>query len=123
MSAAAKHATPSPPEPRVLSIYVAPHPNEGWVNLHRPPKIPTEESDNLLEKTRALGRLLGQELRVTDSGEGTDGSITDASGLPKLDSLGIAGTEARSKHNQIRLSSLLERTQFSAVLIGRLGRK
>ena len=81
------------------------------------------ESDNLLEKTRALGRLLGQEPGVTDSGEGTDGSLTDEMGLPRLYTLGIAGTGAHSNHNQIRLSSLLERAQLSAVLIGRLGRK
>jgi len=96
---------------------------DSWVNLHRPPKIPTEESDYLLEKTRALGRLLGQELGVTDSGGGTDGSLTQAAGLPTLDSLGIAGTGAHSNREQARLSSLLERAQLSAVLIGRLARE
>ena len=60
---------------------------------------------------------------LTDSGGGNDRSLTDARGLPKLDSLGIAGTGAHSNHNQLRLGSLLERTQLSAVLTGRLGRK
>jgi glutamate carboxypeptidase len=93
---------------------------ESWVNLHRPPKIPTPESDYLLEKARAIGRLLGQELGVTDSGGGTDGSLTQAVGLPTQDSLGVAGTGAHSNREQARVSSLVERAQLSAVLIQRL---
>ena len=93
---------------------------DSWVNLHRPPKIATEESDYLLEKTRAIGRFLGQELGVTDSGGGTDGSLTQAVGLPTLDSLGIAGTGAHSNREQARVSSMVERAQLSAILIKRL---
>lgn len=93
---------------------------ESWTNLHRPPKIPTVESDRLLEKTRAIGRLLGQDLGVYDSGGGTDGSLTQAAGLPTLDSLGIAGSGAHSNREQARVSSLLERAKLSAVLIRRL---
>lgn len=96
---------------------------DSWVNLHRPPKIATAESDYLLEKTRSIGRLLGQELGVTDSGGGTDGSLTQAVGLPTLDSLGIAGTGAHSNREQARLSSLVERAQLSAVLIRRLSQE
>ncbi len=91
-----------------------------WTSLHRPPKIPTEESDALLNKTIAIGRLLGQELTVTDSGGGTDGSLTQAIGLPTLDSLGSDGTGAHSKREEGRISSLVERAQLSVVLIGRL---
>jgi len=93
---------------------------ETWINLHRPPKIPTEESDHLLEKTRSIGRLLGQDLGVTDSGGGTDGSLTQAVGLPTLDSLGVAGTGAHSNREEARISSLVERAQLSALLIRRL---
>ena len=93
---------------------------ERWINLHRPPKIPTQKSDFLLEKTRAIGRLLGQELGITDSGGGTDGSLTQAVGLPTLDSLGVAGTGAHSGREQARVSSLVERAQLSALLIRRL---
>lgn len=94
-----------------------------WTNLHRPPKIPTPESDYLLEKTRAIGRLLGQDLAITDSGGGTDGSLTQAVGLPTLDSLGVAGTGAHSNREEARVSSLVERAKLSAVLIHRLSRE
>ena len=93
---------------------------ESWTNLHRPAKIATPESDYLLNKTIAIGRLLGQELGVGDSGGGTDGSLTQAVGLPTLDSLGSAGTGAHSNREQGRVSSLVERAKLSAVLIRRL---
>lgn len=91
-----------------------------WTNLHRPPKIPTAESDYLLEKTIAIGRLLGQEIGITDSGGGTDGSLTQAAGLPTLDSLGVSGTGAHSNREQARVSSLVERAKLNAILIHRL---
>ena len=93
---------------------------ESWINLHRPPKVPTAESEHLLEKTLAIGRLLGQELGVVNSGGGTDGSLTQAMGLPTLDSLGVAGTGAHSNQEKARVSSLVERAKLSAVLIRRL---
>ncbi len=93
---------------------------ESWINLHRPPKIPTPDSDILLNKSVAIGRLLGQELGIIDSGGGTDGSLTQAVGLPTVDSLGAAGTGAHSNREQARISSLAERAKLSAVLIRRL---
>lgn len=93
---------------------------ESWTNLHRPAKIATPESDYLLNKTIAIGRLLGQELGVGDSGGGTDGSLSQAVGLATLDSLGSAGTGAHSNREEGRVSSLVERAKLSAVLIHRL---
>jgi glutamate carboxypeptidase len=92
---------------------------ESWVNLHRVLKIPSKRSDELLNKTIVIGRLLGQELGIIGSGVGTDGSLTQAAGLPTLDSLGIEGLGA-SNRVEARLSALLERAHLSAVLISRL---
>lgn len=96
---------------------------ESYINLHRPPKIPTPESDYLLGKTIAIGRLLGQDIGIIDSGGGTDGSLTQGVGLPTLDSLGIAGSGAHSNREEARLSSLTERAALSAILIRRLARE
>ena len=93
---------------------------ESWTNLHRPPKVPTEESEYLLERTLAIGRLLGQELGVVNSGGGTDGSLTQAAGLPTLDSLGVAGTGAHSNKEEARVSSLVDRAKLNTILIRRL---
>lgn len=94
--------------------------SESWSNLHRPAKIATPESDYLLNKTIAIGQLLGQNLGIANSGGGTDGSLTQAVGLPTLDSLGSAGSGAHSDREQGRVSSLVERAKLSAVLITRL---
>ena len=94
-----------------------------WINLHRPPKTPTPESDDLLEKALSIGRLLQQEIGITDSGGGTDGSLSQAVGLPTIDSLGVAGTGAHSNREEARVSSLIERTKLSAILIHRLASK
>ena len=93
---------------------------ESWVNLHRPPKIPTPESDQLLDKTINIGRLLGQSLSIGDSGGGTDGSLTQAVGLPTLDSLGSSGTGAHSDRENAEADSLLARAKLSTVLLQRL---
>ena len=93
---------------------------ESWTNLHRPPKIPTPESDDLLQKTLSISKLLGQTIGVGDSGGGTDGSLTQAVGLPTLDSLGVAGSGAHSDREEGRISSLVERAKLSAILIHRL---
>lgn len=96
---------------------------ESYINLHRPPKIPTPESDYLLDKAISIGRLLGQDIGIIDSGGGTDGSLTQGVGLPTIDSLGIAGSGAHSNREEARASSLAERAALSAVLIRRLARE
>lgn len=90
------------------------------VNLHRPPKIPTPESDRLLQRTVDIGRLLGEQIGVSDSGGGTDGSLTQAVGLPTLDSLGLTGTGAHTEREEARVDSLVQATQRAAILIHRL---
>ena len=91
-----------------------------WIHLHRPPKIPTESSDYLLNKAIGLGSLLEQSYGITDSGGGTDGSLTQAVGLPTLDSLGIDGSGNHSDREKAHIGSLVQRAKLSALLIQRL---
>lgn len=94
--------------------------SELWISLHRPPKIPTAVSDALLQRTIAIGRLLGEDIGIADSGGGTDGSLTQAVGLPTLDALGVIGTGAHSEREMMRVDSLLQTTRRTAILIHRL---
>lgn len=94
--------------------------SEIWVNLHRPPKIPTPASDRLLYRTVAIGALLGEQISVADSGGGTDGSLTQAAGLPTLDSLGLIGSGGHSQREQADLDSFVQTTKRAAILIHRL---
>lgn len=96
---------------------------ETWINLHRPPKVPTPESDHLLNRTIGIGALFGQRLSPADSGGGTDGSLTQAAGLPTLDSLGSDGSGAHSERENARVSSLVARAKLSAVLLDRLSKE
>jgi len=93
---------------------------EIWVNLHRPPKIPTPASDQLLYRTVAIGALLGEQISVADSGGGTDGSLSQAAGLPTLDSLGLIGSGGHSQREQVDLNSFVQTTKRAAILIHRL---
>lgn len=93
---------------------------EVLVNLHRPPKIPTEASDRLLQRTIAIGALLGEDIGVADSGGGTDGSLTQAAGLPTLDSLGVNGSGGHSQREQADRQSLVQGARRTAVLLNRL---
>lgn len=93
---------------------------EVWVRLHRPPKIPTPASDRLLYRAVSIGALLGEQIGIADSGGGTDGSLTQAVGLPTLDSLGLIGGGAHSPREQADLDSLVQVTRRAAILIHRL---
>lgn len=91
-----------------------------WVDLHRPPKIPTPASDRLLQRTLDIAVLLGEQIGVSDSGGGTDGSLTQAAGLPTLDSLGLIGTGAHSEREEAELDSLVQSARRAAILLHRL---
>jgi glutamate carboxypeptidase len=93
---------------------------EAWINLHRPPKIPTPESDQLLYRAISIGALLGEQIGIADSGGGTDGSLTQAAGLPTLDSLGLIGSGGHSPREQADLDSFVQTTKRAALLIHRL---
>lgn len=93
---------------------------EIWVSLHRPPKIPTRASDRLLYRTVNIGGLLGEQIGIADSGGGTDGSLTQAAGLPTLDSLGLIGSGGHSQREQAELGSFIQATRRAAILINRL---
>ena len=94
-----------------------------WVSLHRPPKIPTPESDYLLWRTITIGRLLGEQIGVSDSGGGTDGSLTQAVGLPTLDSLGLIGSGGHSEREVVRVDSIVQTARRAALLMHRLMRE
>ena len=93
---------------------------ELWVSLHRPVKPVNARVDELLAEAIGLSQLIGEPIEGTYySGGGTDGSITQAVGLPTLDTLGLDGEGAHSSRETTSVKSLLARTKLAAVLIGR----
>ena len=63
---------------------------------------------------------MGLALEVRPTGGCCDGNNLAAAGLPNIDNLGVVGGEIHSDREFMRLSSLGERAQLSALLLMRL---
>ncbi len=94
-----------------------------WGTLHRAPKPPTPETDDLLAAHRELARALRLPApEAVHSAGVTDGSLTAAVGLPTLDSMGVRGGAAHTDREFIVLPSLSERATLAALLLRKLSR-
>ena len=97
---------------------------ESWAILHRPAKQIHPQVDKLIAQAMGYSKLIGEPIVGTRySGGGTDGSITQAVGLPTMDSLGINGAGAHSSRETASVKSLVARTKLAAVMIARQLRK
>ena len=95
--------------------------SEVWAILHRPAKSPLPETDHLIAEVMGLSAVIGEPIVGTyHSGGGTDGSLTQAKGLPTLDSLGPDGGGAHSSREWTTRTSLMARTKLAAVFLSRL---
>lgn len=98
---------------------------EGYrLELHgkftRPPKLMTPAIERLAGMIADCGRTLGIELAFKPTGGCCDGNNLAAAGLPNIDNLGVVGGEIHSAREFMRLGSLAERAQLSALLLLRL---
>ena len=94
---------------------------EVWTSLHRPAKAIHPVTDQLIAEAMGLSAVIGEEIVGTYlSGGGTDGSLTQAKGLPTVDSLGLDGGGAHSSREWSTIKSLMARTQLVAVLLDRI---
>ncbi len=95
--------------------------SEVWAMLHRPAKTIHPMTDKLIAKVMGLSAVIGEPIVGTFlSGGGTDGSLTQAKGLPTVDSLGPNGEGAHSSREWTTTTSLMARTKLATVLIDRL---
>ena len=95
--------------------------SEVWAILHRPAKTIHPVTDDLIAEAMGLSAVIGEPIIGTYfSGGGTDGSLTQAKGLPTVDSLGLNGGGAHSSREWTTTTSLMARTKLAAVLIDRL---
>lgn len=86
----------------------------------RPPKPMAPANAQVFNWVKQAGRLLGQDIRWAPSGGVCEGNNLWASGCPNVDTLGVRGGEIHSDREFIKLSSLTERTQLSAVILMKL---
>ncbi len=86
----------------------------------RSPKVMTPAIEKLAGMIGDCGRALGLKLAFRPTGGCCDGNNLAAAGLPNIDNLGVVGGEIHSDREFMRVSSLGERAQLSALLLMRL---
>lgn len=86
----------------------------------RPPKPFDARNQRLSALIADCGRSLNLDLAFKPTGGCCDGNNLYAAGLPNIDTLGVVGGEIHSDREWMRVSSLVERGQLSALLLLRL---
>lgn len=93
----------------------------------RKPKVLDAAHRQLFELIRCCGQALGLNLTWRDTGGCCDGNNLSAAGLPNIDTMGVIGGGLHSADEYVELTSLVERSRLSALLLlglasGRLDR-
>lgn len=86
----------------------------------RGPKVVTPRIEKLAGIIGDCGRALGLALEFKPTGGCCDGNNLAAAGLPNIDNLGVVGGEIHSDREFMRVPSIGERAQLSALLLMRL---
>lgn len=83
----------------------------------RPPKPMAPANAMVFDWVKQAGGLLGQTIKWIPSGGVCEGNNLWASGCPNVDTLGVRGGEIHSDREFIKLPSLIERSQLSALIL------
>jgi len=86
----------------------------GW---NRQPMERNEQMLKTFHRAQGIARDLGLSLSEGGTGGGSDANFVAALGIPVLDGFGAIGSGAHTKHEQIEMESLAERTALIAALI------
>lgn len=84
---------------------------------HRIPKAFNASTLELFSTVKQCGQQLGIEIDWKNSGGVCDGNILAQAGLPTVDTLGAIGGHLHTHDEYIELSSLVERTRLTALLL------
>ena len=86
----------------------------------RPPKPMSPANAEVFDWVKQAGALLGQDIRWEPSGGVCEGNNLWASGCPNVDTLGVRGGDIHSDREYMKISSLVERTRLSTVILMKL---
>lgn len=86
----------------------------------RKPKLMTPSIQQLFELLEQCGNELGIKIHYKPTGGCCDGNNLAAAGLPNIDTLGVKGANIHSSEEYVKLDSLVERAQLSALLLTKL---
>ncbi|WP_437186842.1 hydrolase [Planctomicrobium sp. SH668] len=85
-----------------------------------PPKLLDAGTEAMLQEFKQCGESLEMELSWHPTGGTCDGNRLAAFGVPCVDSLGVQGGMIHSDQEYVRLSSLTERAQLTAMFLAQL---
>lgn len=88
--------------------------------IERPPMVKNENTIELLEVIKSVGKELGIEIKDMATGGGSDASFTSAKGVATIDGLGPVGGNAHTEEEYLEVGSLVERAELLARVIERL---
>ena len=86
-------------------------------HFHRKPKVLNKKTKALYDFVQTKATLLDLDLRVKATGGCCDGNNLSALGIPNIDTLGVRGGNIHTDKEYIKIDSLLERAQLSALLL------
>ena len=86
----------------------------------RPPKPMAPKNARLFSWLKEAGQALGLEIRWQDTGGVCEGNNLWAVGCPNIDTLGVRGGRIHSPEEYALLSSFVERSQLSALMLMKL---
>jgi glutamate carboxypeptidase len=79
-------------------------------NINRLPMVKNEQTEELLHIIQEVGHEIGLEVTDTQTGGGSDASITSALGIATIDGLGPVGGNPHSENEYLEIPTLTERT-------------
>ncbi len=77
--------------------------------IDRPPMVKNEQTVQLLNVIKEVGKEIGIEVIDTKTGGGSDASFTSAKGIATIDGLGPVGGNPHSDEEYLEISTLTER--------------
>ena len=86
----------------------------------RMPKTLNQQTLSVFDLVRQSGLELGIEINWKDTGGCCDGNNLAAAGLPNVDTLGAVGGSIHSSDEYIKVNSLVERSQLTALILMQL---
>lgn len=89
-------------------------------DLNRPPMERSPHVLQAFERAREIGAKIGQDVKESATGGGSDGNFTAALGVPTIDGLGCPGHGAHSDDEYIEIGKLAPRTALIAALLAQL---
>lgn len=91
--------------------------------INRPPMEKNAKTDALVKLLQEVGQSLGQVIKDTKTGGGSDGNFTSALGVATIDGIGPIGGGAHSDREYLEIDSLTDRTLLLAETLKRLSRQ